>query len=394
MRSVPQPKVLRMARPLTQVWSTSSMAPSESVAARDACADVNVTVRRNHTMPSCLASSGTPHVFQFLMGSGTSAHSPVRAGSGCQGSVSALACVRHQSSHRPPMRWLAAVSSSRAGAAGRGDRRTRRPRADRPRQSRPRRRTRPTPRRRAPSAPSRCPAARARRSSRRPRRCGPSPERRAAREHPPAGPRPAPARSAWGTVSRRSRSFADRAAAPSPFLERETVSSMLDWPEHSNTSPTRMSDSVWAAPDAARASSVNGPPAPIAGSSADQRPEASARALACSPLIETLTVSPAAALPHTAIGRSRCRTAWSWKMEASSGLGEAWSAAPSPDAITATASAAAPPHVNDARLATRDLPADALPLQRAPHVRCAGQRLPAADADLHRGLRQCRRCRA
>ena len=92
---------------------------------------------------------------------------------------------------------------------------------------------------------------------------------------------------------------------------------MLDWPEHRHTSPTRMSESVWAAPDEARASSVNGPPAPSAGSSADQRPEASARALACCPLSETLTVSPAAALPHTAIGRSRCRTAWSWKMEAS-----------------------------------------------------------------------------
>ena len=92
-----------------------------------------------------------------------------------------------------------------------------------------------------------------------------------------------------------------------------------------------MSDSVWAAPDEARATSVNGPPAPIAGSSADQRPEASTRALACSPPIETLTVSPAVALPHTAIGRSRCSTAWSWKMEASSGLGEAWSATQRPD---------------------------------------------------------------
>ena len=163
---------------------------------------------------------------------------------------------------------------------------------------------------------------------------------------------------------------------------------MLDWPEHSHTSPTRMSESVWAAPDEARATSVNGPPAPIAGSSADQRPEASARALACRPPIETLTVSPAVALPHTAIGRSRCSTAWSWKMEASSGFGGAWSAAARPDATTATASAATPPHVNDARLATHDLPADALQLQRAPHVRCAGQRLSAADADLHRGLRQ------
>ena len=111
MRSVPQPKVLRMGRPFTQVWSTSSMAPSERVAARDACAGVSVTVRRNHTRPSCLASSGTPHVFQFLMGSGTSAHSPVRAGSGCHGSVPALARVRHQSSHMRPMRWWAAASS-------------------------------------------------------------------------------------------------------------------------------------------------------------------------------------------------------------------------------------------------------------------------------------------
>ncbi len=43
---------------------------------------------------------------------------------------------------------------------------------------------------------------------------------------------------------------------------------MFDWPEHKNTSPTRMSVMDWLAPDCVRTLSEYGPPAGIAGSSA------------------------------------------------------------------------------------------------------------------------------
>src|ERR1700728_2089527 len=90
---------------------------------------------------------------------------------------------------------------------------------------------------------------------------------------------------------------------------RSTSSSMFDWPEHRNTSPMRTSLTDWWAPELPCAVRTNGPPALIGGSSALQRPEASALARALELARETVTDSPAAAWPQTAIGRSRCSTA-------------------------------------------------------------------------------------
>ncbi len=100
---------------------------------------------------------------------------------------------------------------------------------------------------------------------------------------------------------------------------------MLDWPEHSQTSPTSTSFTVWLAPPLAWADSTKGPPAAVAGRAADQWPEASAVAVADAPPSDTVTVSPGEAWPQTGMGWSRCRTARSLNMACSSGVG--WAAA-------------------------------------------------------------------
>ena len=105
------------------------------------------------------------------------------------------------------------------------------------------------------------------------------------------------------------RSFADRAAAKVPLRDWPTDSSMFDWPEQRNTSPTRTSATVSAAPEPVRTSRLNGPPASIAGSVAVHRPDASARAAARWPAKATATSSPAPAVPQTGIGLPRCTTA-------------------------------------------------------------------------------------
>ena len=105
------------------------------------------------------------------------------------------------------------------------------------------------------------------------------------------------------------RSFADRAAAMVPPRAWPTDSSMFDWPEQRNTSPTRTSDTVSAAPEPVRTSSVYGPPASSAGSVAVHRPDASARTAARRPANATETSSPAPAVPQTETGRPRWMTA-------------------------------------------------------------------------------------
>ena len=104
-------------------------------------------------------------------------------------------------------------------------------------------------------------------------------------------------------------SFADRAAASVPLRDWPTDSSMFDWPEQRNTSPTRTSDTVSAAPEPVRSSRLNGPPASSAGSVAVHRPDASARAVARRPANVTATSSPAPAVPQTGIGLPRCKMA-------------------------------------------------------------------------------------
>ena len=105
------------------------------------------------------------------------------------------------------------------------------------------------------------------------------------------------------------RLFADRAAAKAPLRDWPTASSMFDWPEQRNTSPTRTSETVSVAPEPVRTSRLNGPPASNAGSVAVHRPEASARTAARRPANATETSSPAPAVPHTGTGRPRCTTA-------------------------------------------------------------------------------------
>src|SRR3569833_357526 len=103
-------------------------------------------------------------------------------------------------------------------------------------------------------------------------------------------------------------SFAGCAISEREFSVRFTGRTMFDWPEHSHTSPTRMSFDVATAPDSARTLSVCGPPAAIAGNVASHRPFESARALAETPAMEAVTVSPGVLHPHTRTGVSRCNT--------------------------------------------------------------------------------------
>src|SRR4051812_44989800 len=88
---------------------------------------------------------------------------------------------------------------------------------------------------------------------------------------------------------------------------------MFDWPAQKNTSPTRTSLALRVS-RSALAVSVYGPPAAIGGRTARQRPSAPATARALTLPIEMVTAAPAVVSPYTLIGRSRCRTACSWKM--------------------------------------------------------------------------------
>jgi hypothetical protein len=114
---------------------------------------------------------------------------------------------------------------------------------------------------------------------------------------------------ALGTVGSRNRSFAGRSATKVPLRDWPTDSSMFDWPEQRNTSPTRTSDTISVAPESVRTSRLNGPPASSAGSVAVHRPDSSARPLVWRPANATETSSPAPAVTQIGIGRPRCATA-------------------------------------------------------------------------------------
>jgi hypothetical protein len=125
------------------------------------------------------------------------------------------------------------------------------------------------------------------------------------------------------TVSMRRRSFDASRVSESRSSVRRTCSTMLDWPEHSHTSPTSTSTIVCAAPSALLTASVYGPPAGSAGSVACQWPSASARPCTVWPAKRIVSAAPGFAWPQTGSARSRCSTAWSWN----SGLSSAASAA-------------------------------------------------------------------
>ena len=96
---------------------------------------------------------------------------------------------------------------------------------------------------------------------------------------------------------------------------------MLDWPEQSQTSPTRMSVS-WMVSCPALTVIVSGPlPLSRGGRVRRQRPSAFARVRAeCGPT-STVTVRPGAAQPQIGRGWSRWRTMWSVKMLAIRNVG-------------------------------------------------------------------------
>jgi hypothetical protein len=122
--------------------------------------------------------------------------------------------------------------------------------------------------------------------------------------------------------SRRMLGSAAAATSYSPPMTRRTGSSMFDWPEHSHTSPISRSVRVWvSAPE--RTVRLSGAPGSRAGSAADQRPWASAVALAFAPERSMATAALGWATPQTRIGWPRCRTAWSPKTGASKGAAEA-----------------------------------------------------------------------
>jgi hypothetical protein len=89
---------------------------------------------------------------------------------------------------------------------------------------------------------------------------------------------------------------------------------MLDWPEQSQTSPTRMLLIVSVVPSPVIVI-VNGPPAACGLRCAIHLPSwpAVAVAVAVCPSSVTETVAPAVAMPQTGIAMSRCRTALSVK---------------------------------------------------------------------------------
>jgi hypothetical protein len=81
---------------------------------------------------------------------------------------------------------------------------------------------------------------------------------------------------------------------------------MFDWPEQTQTSPTRTFLKV----SVLRPATVNsnGPPALCGPTKTSQRPRASAVALALSPRNETVTRSPGSAQPQTRALRPCCKT--------------------------------------------------------------------------------------
>jgi len=81
---------------------------------------------------------------------------------------------------------------------------------------------------------------------------------------------------------------------------------MLDWPEATHTSPAQTSPNVTVFVPLIL--SVYGPPAGSAGSAIDQRPAASALAVAFAAAMVAVTASSGAAVPASRSGRSRWTT--------------------------------------------------------------------------------------
>src|SRR5271163_1187504 len=115
-------------------------------------------------------------------------------------------------------------------------------------------------------------------------------------------------------MSRRMRGLAALGMSSAAVAAWWSVNSMLDWPEATQTSPTRMSSSVVGVAEADWIFMSKGPPALPGFRYKLQRP----RLLDCverdSPRKVTETFSPGEAKPQTWTGRSRWTTMWLARM--------------------------------------------------------------------------------